>query len=96
MVSEQYKKIQIDQLIIAFNKNISILKNTLITLINNVNRSRLAPSIKTQYINLYVSSYNNSLQALKNAAECGDYTTFNSILKIITKLCKNNNCKTCK
>jgi len=36
------------------------------------------------------------LQALKNAADCGDYTTFNSILKIITKLCKNNNCKTCK
>jgi hypothetical protein len=36
------------------------------------------------------------LQALKNAAQCGDVTTFNNILKIITKLCKNNNCKTCK
>ena len=36
------------------------------------------------------------LQALKNAAQCGDVTSFTSILKIITKLCKNNNCKTCK
>jgi hypothetical protein len=36
------------------------------------------------------------LQALKNAAQCGDVTTFTNILKIITKLCKNNNCKTCK
>ncbi len=36
------------------------------------------------------------LQALKNAAQCGDVTTFTNILKIITKLCKNNGCKTCK
>lgn len=36
------------------------------------------------------------LQALKNAAECGDINSFNNLLKILEKLCKNNNCKTCK
>lgn len=36
------------------------------------------------------------LQALKNAAQCGDVATFTNILKVITKLCKNNGCKTCK
>lgn len=36
------------------------------------------------------------LEALKKAADCGDETAFANILKIVTKLCKNNNCKTCK
>ncbi len=36
------------------------------------------------------------LQALKNAAECGDYNSFTNILKILDRLCKNINCKTCK
>ena len=34
--------------------------------------------------------------SLENAAECGDLTTFNSIKKIIDKLCLNSGCKTCK
>ena len=36
------------------------------------------------------------LESLKKAAECGDVTSFTSILKIVTKLCKNIDCKTCK
>jgi len=36
------------------------------------------------------------LQALKKAAACGDETNFTAISKIIDKLCKNNDCKTCK
>ena len=67
MVSEQYKKNLVAQLNIEFNKNMNDLKNTLIGLINNVNRLRLASSIKTQYINMYITRYNTSVQALKNA-----------------------------
>lgn len=67
MVSEQYKKTLVAQLNIEFNKNMNNLKNTLIGLINNLNRLRLSPSIKTQYINLYTTRYNTSVQALKNA-----------------------------
>lgn len=36
------------------------------------------------------------LQSLKYAATCGNLTSFTYIKKIIDKLCKNNNCKTCK
>jgi hypothetical protein len=36
------------------------------------------------------------LQSLKKAAECGDYTNFTTIKKIVDKLCKNSGCKTCK
>lgn len=36
------------------------------------------------------------LESLKEAAICGDVVNFNSIKKIIDKLCKNNECKTCK
>lgn len=36
------------------------------------------------------------LQALKNAAKCGAVSTFEKLLKIVTKLCKNKDCKTCK
>jgi hypothetical protein len=36
------------------------------------------------------------LEALKKAADCGDETAFNNIKKIVDKLCKNINCKTCK
>jgi len=35
------------------------------------------------------------LQALKEAAKCGDVDNFTSIKKIIDKLCKNSKCKTC-
>jgi len=36
------------------------------------------------------------LEGLKNAAKCGDIESFNNIKKIVDKLCKNINCKTCK
>lgn len=36
------------------------------------------------------------LQSLKDAAKCGDYANFTAIKKIVDKLCKNNDCKTCK
>jgi hypothetical protein len=36
------------------------------------------------------------LQALKNAAKCGDITNFAKLQKIISKLCINSECKTCK
>ena len=36
------------------------------------------------------------LESLKKAAKCGDITSFDKILKIINKLCKNKACKTCK
>lgn len=36
------------------------------------------------------------LESLKAAATCGDVTSFTSLLKVISKLCKNNDCKTCK
>ncbi len=36
------------------------------------------------------------LQSLKKAAECGDYTNFTAIKKIVDKLCLNSGCKTCK
>jgi hypothetical protein len=36
------------------------------------------------------------LDALKKAAKCGAIDTFNKITKIINKLCKNKDCKTCK
>lgn len=36
------------------------------------------------------------LESLKNAALCGSLDTFNSIKKILDKLCKNILCKTCK
>jgi hypothetical protein len=36
------------------------------------------------------------LESLKKAAQCGDSTVFASILKILTKLCLNSACKTCK
>lgn len=50
----------------------------------------------------YSKSYKNyelawlQLEALKKAAACGDSDNFTSISKILDKLCKNNNCKTCK
>lgn len=36
------------------------------------------------------------LQALKNAAKCADINSFTKLQKIITKLCINSDCKTCK
>lgn len=36
------------------------------------------------------------LESLKDAAKCGDTSKFAKIKKIIDKLCKNTNCKTCK
>jgi hypothetical protein len=67
MISEQHKKNLVDQLNKEFNKNIASLNNNLIGLINNVNRLRIHPSIKKQYINAFISRYNTSVQALKNA-----------------------------
>ena len=37
-----------------------------------------------------------TLQSLKAAARCGNIEDFNSLLKIINKICKNSECKTCK
>ena len=45
--------------------------------------------------NTYIKAW-SFLQSLKNAAKCGDTTTFTSIKKIVDKLCLNNGCKTCK
>ncbi len=45
----------------------------------------------TNYITAWVT-----LQSLIKAASCGDIANFTSLLKIITKLCKNSDCKTCK
>jgi hypothetical protein len=48
------------------------------------------------------ANYNNYiktwtfLQALKNASKCGDVTNFAKLQKIISKLCINTDCKTCK
>lgn len=67
MISEEHKKNLVDQLNKEFNKNIASLNNNLILLINNVNRLRLPPSVKKQYINAFISRYNTSVQALKNA-----------------------------
>ena len=36
------------------------------------------------------------LQSLKNAARCGNYSSFIKLLKIISKLCINSGCNTCK
>jgi len=36
------------------------------------------------------------LQSLKKAAACGDSANFETIKKIVDKLCKNSGCKTCK
>lgn len=44
-----------------------------------------------EYIKMFIM-----LESLKNAARCGSESTFNSIKKIIDKLCKNNACNTCK
>jgi len=44
-----------------------------------------------EYIKMFIM-----LESLKKAAKCGDETTFIYIKKIIDKLCKNNNCNTCK
>lgn len=35
------------------------------------------------------------LDSLKKVAKCGDLTNFTNISKILNKLCKNINCKTC-
>lgn len=43
----------------------------------------------------YITTW-SMLESLKKAAQCGDSTVFASILKIITKLCLNSACKTCK
>lgn len=36
------------------------------------------------------------LELLKNAAQCGDIESFTKLKKIVDKLCKNKDCKTCK
>lgn len=36
------------------------------------------------------------LESLKNAAKCGDLSNFSNISKILNKICKNKDCKTCK
>ena len=49
--------------------------------------------------NISQKNYNTAwsmLESLKKAAQCGDSTVFASILKILTRLCLNSACKTCK
>lgn len=43
----------------------------------------------------YIKAWSH-LEALKNAAQCGSVTLFTKLKKIVDKLCKNKDCKTCK
>jgi hypothetical protein len=52
------------------------------------------PEYKKAY-NQYVEA-KVFLEALKNAANCFNTTEFNKIKTILTGLCRNSNCKTCK
>lgn len=64
--------------------------------VNNMIPTEICDSCKdnTDYDN-YIKAW-SFLKSLEKAAQCGNVTLFNSIKKIIDKLCKNSNCKTCK
>jgi hypothetical protein len=48
----------------------------------------------TEYVEDYLKA-NVLLQGLKNAAFCGNITMFNNIKKVLDKICKKTDCKTC-
>lgn len=63
---EAYKKTEIDKLVSLFNVNVNRLKVNLTNQLNAISRMKINSKLKLNYINFYVSNYNNSMKLLRD------------------------------